>query len=146
MTSVAALCCRAGCPPRAFPNEWVGDLKFQVQNDEVIEPVMPEMRARFAIDPWFPSFQVLREIGITSQNITPGHVNLVGGSGAFIKTRGMDRNDMLRKEPTSVVISLNAEAANYWGRNSQLPLTIQAADATIRAQPRGRARVPRQRC
>jgi len=118
---------------RAFPNEWVGDLKFQVQNDEVIEPVMPEMRARFAIDPWFPSFQVLREIGITSQNITPGHVNLVGGSGAFIKTRGMDRNVMLRKEPTSLVLSLSADSARYWSRDSQIPATVAGADALVRA-------------
>ena len=118
---------------RAFANEWVGDLKYQVQNDEVIEPVMPEMRARFAIDPWFPSFDVLREIGITSQNITPGHVNLVGGSGAFIKTRGMDRNAMLRKEPTCVVLSLTPDALAYWGRNTQVPVTLASADAMIRS-------------
>jgi imidazolonepropionase-like amidohydrolase len=117
---------------RAFANEWVGDLKYQVQNDEVIEPVMPEIRARFAIDPWFPSFEVLREIGITSQNITPGNVNLAGGSGAFLKTRGMDRNVMLRKEPTCLVLSLSQGSLAYWGRNTQVPVTLASADAMLR--------------
>ena len=40
---------------RAFPNDWIGDLKWQVQNDEAINPIEPQMNARFAVDPWFPS-------------------------------------------------------------------------------------------
>ena len=63
---------------RAFPNDWMGDLKWQIQNNEDTEPIVPEMRARFAVDPSFPSFQVIREIGLTSQNITPGPINLIG--------------------------------------------------------------------
>ena len=55
---------------RAFPNDYMGDLKWQVQNNENIEPILPEMDARFAFDPWFPSFEVIRRIGITAQNIT----------------------------------------------------------------------------
>ena len=41
---------------RAFPNDWIGDLKWQVQNDELTGPVVPEMNALYAVDPWFPSY------------------------------------------------------------------------------------------
>jgi imidazolonepropionase-like amidohydrolase len=118
---------------RAFPNDWIGDIKWQVQNDEVVEPVTPEMNARFAVDPWFPSFPVIRGIGITSQNITPGHANLVGGSGVLIKTAGMDQDKMVRKEPSSLVLSLTAATIRYWSRGSRIPITLESASQMIRS-------------
>ncbi len=117
---------------RAFPNDWIGDIKWQVQNDELTEPVVPEMRARFAIDPWFPSFAVLRGIGLTAQNITPGHVNLIGGSGAFIKTAGMDVETMVRREPTCLVFSLTGASMRFWSRGSRIPVTLESASHMVR--------------
>ena len=117
---------------RAHPNDWIGDIKWQVQNDEVVDPIMPEMNARFAVDPWFPSFPVLRGIGITAQNITPGHTNLAGGTGVVIKTAGMDLEKMVRKEPSCLVFSLAEESARHWGRNSQIPVTLESASKMIR--------------
>jgi imidazolonepropionase-like amidohydrolase len=117
---------------RAFPNDWIGDIKWQVQNDEVVEPITPEMNARFAIDPWFPSFPVIRGIGITSQNITPGCVNLVGGSGIFIKTSGMDQAKMVRREPSTMTFSLTSSSIRYWGRGSKIPVTLDTASGMIR--------------
>jgi imidazolonepropionase-like amidohydrolase len=117
---------------RAHPNDWIGDIKWQVQNDEVIAPVMPEMNARFAVDPWFPSFPVLRGIGITAQNITPGHTNLAGGSGVVIKTAGMDVEKMVRKEPSCLVLSLAEASVRHWGRDSKIPVTLESASRLIR--------------
>jgi imidazolonepropionase-like amidohydrolase len=37
--------------PRAYPNSWMGDMKWQIQNDEDTAPILPEMDARFAFDP-----------------------------------------------------------------------------------------------
>ena len=117
---------------RAFPNDWIGDIKWQVQNDEITDPITPEVSARFAVDPWFPSFAVLRGVGVTAQQITPGHTNLVGGSGVAIKIAGMDIDRMVRREPSSVVFSLARESAEYWGRDSEIPLTLADAVARIR--------------
>lgn len=117
---------------RAYPNDWIGDIKWQVQNDEVVEPVTPEMNAHFAIDPWFSSFPVIRGIGITAQNITPGHTNLIGGSGVVIKTAGMDQDKMIRKEPSSMVFSLAGSTIRYWGRGSKIPITLESASRMIR--------------
>jgi imidazolonepropionase-like amidohydrolase len=117
---------------RAFPNDWIGDIKWQVQNDEVVEPITPAMNARFSIDPWYPSFPVIRGVGITSQNITPGHTNLLGGSGVVIKTAGMDQAKMVQKEPSSMVFSLAASSIRYWGRGSQIPITLESASGFIR--------------
>jgi imidazolonepropionase-like amidohydrolase len=117
---------------RAFPNDWTGDLKWQIQNDEVVEPVTPEMNARFAIDPWFPSFPVIRGLGLTTQNITPGTTNLMGGAGVVIKTAGMDVEKMIRMEPSSMVFSLTRESTRYWSRDSQIPVTLESASRMIR--------------
>ena len=117
---------------RAFPNDWIGDLKWQVQNDEVVEPVTPEMNARFAIDPWFPSFPVIRGIGLTTQNITPGTTNLIGGAGVVLKTAGMDLDKMIRVEPSSMVFSLTGGSTRYWSHDSQIPVTLESASHMIR--------------
>ncbi len=117
---------------RAFPNTWIGDIKWQVQNDEDVEPIVPAMNARFAIDPWFPSFPVIREAGITTQHITPGHLNLIGGQGVVIKTAGMEIDRMIRREPSSLVISLVDESVRFWARGSQVPVTLDSAVRAIR--------------
>jgi imidazolonepropionase-like amidohydrolase len=117
---------------RAFPSNWTGDIKFQEQVNEDIEPVVPEMNARFGIDPWYPSFPVFRQIGVTAQNITPGHLNLIGGSGVVIKTAGMDIDKMVRKEPSCMVFSLTQRTARYWGKDSQIPIKLETAAEMIR--------------
>ena len=117
---------------RAYPNDWMGDLKWQFQNDENTEPIVPEMDARFAFDPWFPSFEVIRELGITAQNITPGHLNLIGGRGVVIKTAGMDVEKMVRKSPSSVVFSLDPRSIRYWAKDSQVEVTLATAADMIR--------------
>jgi len=117
---------------RAYPNDWMGDPKWQSQNDENIEPIVPEMDARFAFDPWFPSFEVIRELGITAQNITPGHLNLIGGRGALIKTAGMDVEKMVRRSPSSVVFSLDPSSIRYWANDSEIEVTLETAANMIR--------------
>ena len=93
---------------RAFANDWSGDLKWQVQNDEITEPSVPEMNALYAVDPWFPSYRVNTTIGVTAINVTPGTLNLVGGNGVLIKTPGLDFEEMVRREPSSMVMSLTS--------------------------------------
>ena len=95
-----------------------------------IKPIVPEMDARFAFDPWFPSFEVIRELGITAQNITPGHLNLIGGRGVVIKTAGMDVEKMVRKSPSSVVFSLDPRSIqSYWAKDSQVEVTLWSSTA-----------------
>ena len=57
---------------RAFANDWIGDLKWQVQNDEITAPIVPEMNALYGVDPWFPSYQVNTAIGVTAIHVTRG--------------------------------------------------------------------------
>ncbi len=117
--------------PRAAPNDFNGDMNAQNENNENIEPIVPEMNARFAIEPWYPSFPAIREIGITTQNIAPMQLNLIGGSGVFIKNAGMDIAQMVRREPASMVFSVTRESASTWGNNSKIPTTPEAAAKMI---------------
>ena len=118
---------------RAFANDWIGDLKWQVQNDELTEPVVPEMNALYAVDPWFPSYRVNTNVGVTAMQVTPGVLNLVGGNGVVIKTPGLDFETMVRREPSSMVMSLASAARRQWSDDTQNPMTLQEASSTIRA-------------
>ena len=117
---------------RAFANDWIGDLKWQVQNDEVTAPVVPEMNALYAADPWFPSYGVNTTIGVTAIHVTPGTRNLAGGNGMVVKTPGLDFEKMVRREPASMVFALTAAALREWTDESGAPLTLASASAMIR--------------
>ena len=119
---------------RAFANDWVGDLKWQVQNDEITEPIVPEMNALYAVDPWFPSYRANTTVGVTSINVTPGTLNLIGGNGVVIKTPGLDFEDMVRREPSSIVMSLTSGTTRYWAGESRIPVTLESASSMIRAE------------
>jgi imidazolonepropionase-like amidohydrolase len=115
--------------PRAYPTMWM----LPNNNDEDKEPIVPEMRARFSVDPWYPSFADLREMGVTSQNITPGHANLIGGSGAFHKMAGMDVGKMTRKDPSSLVFSLVPASVRRWVSQGAEAAPLEQALVLIRA-------------
>ena len=117
---------------RAFPNDWIGDLKWQVQNDEITAPVTPEMNALYAVDPWFPSYRVNTEVGVTAIHVTPGARNLVGGSGVVVKTPGLDFEKMVRREPASMVFALTPSALGEWSDGAGAPLTLETGSAMIR--------------
>ena len=117
---------------RAFPNDWIGDLKWQVQNDETTAPVVPEMNALYAVDPWFPSYRVNTTIGVTAIHVTPGTRNLVGGNGVVVKTPGLDFEKMVRREPASMVFALTASALREWTDEAGAPLTVESGSAMIR--------------
>ena len=117
---------------RAFANDWIGDLKWQVQNDEITEPIVPEMNALYAVDPWFPSYRVNTTIGVTAINVTPGTLNLIGGNGVVVKTPGLDFEEMVRREPSSMVMSLTSGTTRYWAGVSRVPVTLESASAMIR--------------
>lgn len=117
---------------RAFANDWIGDLKWQVQNDEITAPVVPEMNALYAVDPWFPSYRVNATIGVTAIHVTPGTRNLAGGNGVVVKTPGIDFEKMVRREPASMVFALTASALREWADDSGAPPTLERASAMIR--------------
>jgi imidazolonepropionase-like amidohydrolase len=117
---------------RAFANDWIGDLKWQVQNDELTEPIVPEMNALYAVDPWFPSYRVNTTIGVTAINVTPGTLNLIGGNGVVVKTPGLDFEKMVRREPSSMAMSLTSGTTRYWADASRIPVTLDSASAMIR--------------
>ena len=117
---------------RAFPNDWIGDLKWQVQNDEITEPVVPEMNALYAVDPWFPSYRVNTTIGVTAIHVTPGTRNLIGGNGVVVKTPGLDFEKMVRREPASMAFALTPSALREWTDEAGAPLTLESAAAMIR--------------
>ncbi len=117
---------------RAFANDWIGDLKWQVQNDEITAPIVPEMNALYAVDPWFPSYQVNTAIGVTAIHVTPGTRNLAGGNGVVVKTPGLDFEKMVRREPASMVFALTASALREWTAESGAALTLESAAVMIR--------------
>ena len=117
---------------RAFANDWIGDLKWQVQNDEITEPIVSEMNALYGVDPWFPSYRVNTTVGVTAIHVTPGTLNLIGGNGVVVKTPGLDFEEMVRREPSSMVLSLTSATTRYWEGALGVPITLDSASAMIR--------------
>ena len=117
---------------RAFANDWIGDLKWQVQNDEITEPVVPEMNALYAVDPWFPTYRVNTTIGVTSIQVTPGTQNVIGGNGVVIKTPGLDFEEMVRREPSSIAMSLTSATRRFWATQGDTDVTLADASQMIR--------------
>ncbi|MDE0473596.1 MAG: amidohydrolase family protein [Gammaproteobacteria bacterium] len=103
-----------------------------MQNDEITAPVVPEMNALYAVDPWFPSYRVNTTIGVTAIHVTPGTRNLAGGNGVVVKTPGIDFEKMVRREPASMVFALAASTLREWTDESGAPLTLASASAMIR--------------
>ncbi len=117
---------------RAFANDWIGDLKWQVQNDELTEPIVPEMNALYGVDPWFPTYRVNTSVGVTAIQVTPGTLNLVGGNGVVVKTPGLDFEEMVAREPSSMVMSLTGAARRQWAGPDGEALSLAEASVMIR--------------
>ncbi|MBR2282294.1 MAG: amidohydrolase family protein [Spirochaetales bacterium] len=65
----------------------------------------PENRIIDAIDPFSIGFEYARRGGVTTVCITPGSVNVIGGTAAVLKTCGRRVDDMIVRNPAAMKIA-----------------------------------------
>ena len=103
--------------------------RMQSSTDEISKPVTPEIEAKHAVEPQAPHFYLLPELGVTSALVTPGDLNVIGGRGLALKTRGSGVVDrMMIKDQAVMVFGLGSKAK----RKQQMPSTRMGIAALVR--------------
>jgi hypothetical protein len=102
--------------PAGVVSVWAGNTRVLDLNDEAVEPLTPDSDARYDLDPFMHSWRILRELGITSYLVTPGNVNVIGGTGVLVRPIGNSVGEMLwDSEPKAMVFGLGRLARSRWG-------------------------------
>ena len=91
--------------------------------NEMTDPVVLDLDARFGVNPKAREFRVSYEHGITTLLVTPGSGEVFCGLPAAIKTYGDNVFDMTLKAPCAVKIALGGNPKNTFGAMSRLPMT-----------------------
>jgi len=118
-------------PGLISPRSQVGisqNWRFQESVDELSMPVVPEMEVKHAIDPQDVLFSSSRTVGVTTLQVTPGDMNVIGGQGVAIKTAGSVVDKMIIKDKSVMVFGLGVAAK----RKNQMPSTRMGIVALLR--------------
>ncbi|MCX7828121.1 MAG: amidohydrolase [Thermanaerothrix sp.] len=91
--------------------------------NEETSPVTMGLRALDAINPRDEAFSNALEAGITCVNVVPGSANVVGGSGAVVKTFGRTLDEMLVLPHSGMKAALGENPMRVHGRKDRLPST-----------------------
>jgi imidazolonepropionase-like amidohydrolase len=102
--------------------------RMQSSTDETSKPATPEIEAKHAVEPQAPHFYLLPELGVTSALVTPGDLNVIGGRGLALKTRGGVVDRMIVKDQAVMVFGLGSKAK----RKQQMPSTRMGIAALLR--------------
>lgn len=102
--------------------------RMQSTIDENSRPVTPEIEAKHGVEPQDTHFFLAHQLGITSALVTPGDLNVIGGQGLALKTRGDIVDRMIIKDHAVMVFGLGAQAR----RKGQMPSTRMGIAAVLR--------------
>lgn len=91
--------------------------------NEMTDPVVIDLDARFGMNPKAREFRVSYEHGITSLLVTPGSGEVFCGLPVAVKTYGDNVFDMTLKAPCAVKIALGGNPKNTFTPMNRLPMT-----------------------
>lgn len=91
--------------------------------NEMTDPVVADLDARFGINPKAREFRVSYEHGITTLLVTPGSGEVFCGLAIAIKTYGDNAFEMALKAPCAVKLALGGNPKNTFSAMSRLPMT-----------------------
>lgn len=91
--------------------------------NEMTDPVVIDLDARFGMNPKAREFRVSYEHGITTLLVTPGSGEVFCGLPVAVKTYGDNVFDMTLKTPCAVKIALGGNPKNTFTPMNRLPMT-----------------------
>lgn len=106
--------------------------KIGVDNNEISDPITPQLRGIDAINPLDISFADAIKSGVTTVMSGPGSNNAVGGQSVLIKTHGIIIDKMVLKNPVGIKIAFGENPIATYGKNSKCPVTRMGTAALIR--------------
>jgi imidazolonepropionase-like amidohydrolase len=113
----------------------LGEEIFQYEGDDINEmtdPLTPELRAIDGVNPEDPAFRDARRGGVTALFVCPGSANLIGGTGAVLKTVGRTVDEMIVRDPAGLKAALGENPKTVYGDQKKSPSTRMGAAALLR--------------
>ncbi|MDR0434349.1 MAG: amidohydrolase [Gracilibacteraceae bacterium] len=113
----------------------IGEEVFQYEGDdinEITDPLTPELRATDAVNPEDEAFRDARRGGVTSLFVCPGSGNVIGGTGAVLKTAGRTVEEMTVRDPAGLKAALGENPKTVYGEQKKLPSTRMGTAALLR--------------
>jgi len=104
----------------------------EVDHNEKVEPVTPEMRILDSIFVEDIGFSEAREYGITTSVVCPGSINLIGGAAAAVKSYGQTVSEMMVEPFVGMKAALGENPKFRYTEMGKSPKTRMASAAIIR--------------
>ena len=104
----------------------------QSDEDEVDNPVVPQIRAIDAINPEDIGFRDALKGGVTTVGVMPGSYNVVCGQTAAVKVVGRTLEEMLVAAPVGMKISFGERPKGAYGNRKKSPMTRMGISAILR--------------
>ena len=92
-------------------------------NDELSEPITPELEAFYAFNGRAASVQQLGAWGITAQGVAPTDNNLFGGTVSVVGLSGVNPYDLLIKRNVAMAASVMGTMRDAYGKRGAAPQT-----------------------
>jgi imidazolonepropionase-like amidohydrolase len=113
----------------------IGEEVFQYEGDDINEmtdPLTPELRVIDGVNPEDEAFRDARRGGVTAVFTCPGSANVIGGTGAVLKTAGRTVEEMLVRDPAGLKAALGENPKTVYGDQKKSPSTRMGAAALLR--------------
>jgi imidazolonepropionase-like amidohydrolase len=104
----------------------------QSDEDEVENPIVPQIRAIDAINPEDIGFNDALKGGVTTVGVMPGSYNVVCGQPAAVKVVGRTLEEMLVSAPVGMKISFGERPKGAYGNRKKSPMTRMGISAMLR--------------
>jgi imidazolonepropionase-like amidohydrolase len=107
-------CCGIGC--MGLPTRYA-------DNNEVSDPLLPEMNLKYSVDPDELSNQEFYKSGITTVGLTAGNAAVCGGRTVVVKTPAMRFDRRIVRENAVLKCSVTSAVKEQFGEKNVLPMT-----------------------
>lgn len=109
------------------------DMGFEGEDgNEITDPTTPQLRAIDAINPMDSAFKEAYENGVTCVCTGPGSANVLGGTFAIIKTKGIRIDNMIVKENAAMKCAFGENPKRCYDAKKQSPSTRMATASILR--------------
>lgn len=109
-----------------------GSGKIGVDNNEISDPVTPNLRGIDGVNPLDMAFQDAVKSGITAVMTGPGSNNVVGGLNLVVKTHGNIIDQMVIRNPAGLKVAFGENPITTYGQDKRAPVTRMGTASLIR--------------
>jgi imidazolonepropionase-like amidohydrolase len=109
-----------------------GTGKIGVDNNEISDPVTPNLRGIDGVNPLDMAFQDAVKSGITAVMTGPGSNNVVGGQNLVVKTYGDIIDQMVVRNPAGLKVAFGENPITTYGQDKKAPVTRMGTSSLIR--------------